>query len=93
MADLKTTPAQVTLSPTQMQIMREAAANKGLIHIGDWMTPKERKAADGLVRIGLLSPGSGLHGASARHITGHGRRVLSALDATNTPTTRGDDHG
>lgn len=82
MADLK-----VTMSPTQMQIMREAAANHGLLHVGDWMTPKERKAADGLVRVGLLSPGSGPHGTSARHITGHGRRALAALAAADTPTT------
>lgn len=76
---------KVTLSPTQAQIMREAAANDELIHIGDWTTPKERKAADALVRAGLLSPGSGLYGASARHITAHGRRVLADLDATDTP--------
>ncbi len=76
-----TNPTQVTLSPTQARILREAAANNGLIHIGTWMPPKERKAADGLVRMGILSPGSGLHGASDRHITGHVRRVLAELDA------------
>ncbi|MFY1686536.1 hypothetical protein [Plantactinospora sp. WMMB782] len=74
-------PQPVTLSPTQARILREAAANGGLLHIGEWMKPKERKAADGLVRMGVLSPGSGLRGVSARHITGHGRRVLADLDA------------
>jgi hypothetical protein len=81
MATPKTEQPRVTLSPTQTQLMHEAAANNGLLHIGTWMTPKERKAADALVRVGLLSPGSGLRGASARHITAHGRRVLAGLVA------------
>ena len=74
-------PQPVTLSPTQARILREAAANGGLIHVGGWMPPKDRKAVDGLVRVGVLSPGSALWDASARHITGHGRRVLADLDA------------
>jgi hypothetical protein len=71
----------VTLSPTETRLLRDAAANHGLIHIGDWTSPKERKAAEGLVRKGVFSPGSAAHGGSARHITGHGRRVLADLDA------------
>ncbi|MDG4792052.1 hypothetical protein O7626_40260 [Micromonospora sp. WMMD1102] len=77
----KLAPNPVTLSPTETRLLREAAANNGLIHVGAWTSPKERKAVEGLVRKGVFSPGSAVHGGSARHITKHGRRVLAELDA------------
>lgn len=72
--------ATVHLAERQQQILRATEANDGVIHVGEWMPPADRKAADALVRYGLLSPGSGLHGSSARHITRHGRQVLADLD-------------
>lgn len=83
MADLRMTPARLT--DRQERILGRAADNHGRIYVGHWMDPADRKAADALVRAGILSPGSGLYGADARHITDHGRRVLDALDATTEP--------
>lgn len=80
MADLRLTRTRLT--ERQERILRNTADNDGLIYVGGWMEPADRKAADALVRSGILSCGSGLRGADARHITTHGRRVLDALDAT-----------
>jgi hypothetical protein len=74
----------VQLSQRQKHLLRIAVGNGGVIHVGGYMDPAERKAADALVRSGVLSPGSGLHGTSARHLTAHGRRVFAALNLTPT---------
>lgn len=69
----------VTLSPIQTRLLREAATNNGLIYVGGWMTPKERKACDGLVAAGMLAPGRS-PGSPARHLTKQARRLLADLD-------------
>lgn len=78
--------AQVTVSLNDRQaaLLAATADNGGIIHVGGWMPPADRKAADALVRCGLLSPGSGPHGTSARHLTDNGRRVHNDLTRGRT---------
>jgi hypothetical protein len=77
-------PGTISLTGRQTALLQRAAGNNGLVHIGEWMDPADRKAADALTRCGILSPGSGLHGYSARHMTAHGVRVFAALNLTPT---------
>lgn len=72
-------PVTITLNDRQADLLVIAADNGGRIFIGEFMDPRQRKAADSLVRCGLLSTGSGLYGASARHLTDHGRRIFADL--------------
>ncbi|HEU5107122.1 MAG TPA: hypothetical protein VFT95_00955 [Micromonosporaceae bacterium] len=70
--------ATIDLPPAQADLLRFAAANDGCIHVGGHMPPAERKAADALVRRGMLTIGSGLYGASRRDVTVNGRAWLAA---------------
>lgn len=73
-----------SLTARQVALLQLAADNSGIVHVGEWMDPADRKAADALTRCGILSPGSGLRGYSARHMTTHGLRVFAALNLTPT---------
>ncbi|MEU3452228.1 hypothetical protein ABZ671_01095 [Micromonospora sp. NPDC006766] len=86
----------VHLTDRQTGLLALAADNRGLIHVTESMSPADRKAADALVRCGLLSPGA----YSARHLTDHGRRTLAnltvgraaAILARHLDGTRRQDH-
>ncbi|PZG12994.1 hypothetical protein C1I95_24615 [Micromonospora craterilacus] len=69
----------VSLSDRQIDWILTAADNRGLVYRHTGLNPADRSAVDSLVRCGILTPGSGVRGPDARHLTGHGRHVAADL--------------
>jgi hypothetical protein len=69
-------PIEAAPNSGQELLLREAADNGGVIRISEWRPAHERKAANALVRIGMLSCGN-LRGYGWHHVTEHGRQWLA----------------
>jgi hypothetical protein len=71
----------VTLTPAQEDLLREAGSNDGRLYAGGVIDAPTRKALDSLVRNGMLSVGKGRYGGDRRDVTAHGWRWLDGHPA------------